>query len=292
MTAVALAAAAGLSYGASDFSGAVASKDNDATAVATGVQIVSLAALGIIVALSTTDASTVDLLWGGLAGLGGGLGLATFYRALALGPMSTAAAITALVSAAVPVLAGLGLGDRPALLTLVGVALAVPAGVLVAAGGTARTTRARWSPRDHAVMGTSKRQTQALSVIAGFGFGLFFIALSRTSEEAGLMPLVSARALSVGALLLFMVVTGARRSLVRRSWTGVIIAGCLDCAANVMYLQAVRSGDFTWVAALSSLYPVSTVLLARLLLDERLARLQIVGLAMAAGAMVLVAVGA
>lgn len=292
MTAVVLAAAAGMSYGASDFSGAVASKDNDSSAVAALVQVVSLFALSGIVAFSTTNAGTGDLVWGAIAGIGGGLGLATFYRALALGPMSTAAALTALVSAAVPVLAGLALGDRPAALTLIGIGLAVPAGVLVAAGGTATTTRARWSPRDHALMGVHKRQTQTLSVVAGFGFGVFFIALSRTSDEAGLMPLVSARAMSVAALVLFMLLTGAKPRVGRRSWAGVVVAGFLDCAANVMYLQAVRGGDFTWVAALSSLYPVSTVLLARLLLNERLHRLQVVGLAMAAGAMTLVALGA
>jgi drug/metabolite transporter (DMT)-like permease len=290
--AVAMAAASGLSYGASDFSGAIASKDNDATVVAATVQAISLVVLGAIVLMSTTDATTADIAWGALAGLGGGLGLATFYRALARGPMSTAASLTALVSAAIPVATGLVLGDKPGALTLIGIGIAVPAGVLVAAGGLESRAHGLLSPRDRAVAASERRRTQQLSVVAGIGFSLFFIALSRTSEDAGLLPLVSARGTSVAALGVLIVMTGGSRSITRAAMWPMIAAGLLDCAANVLYLSALRDGTFTWVAALSSLYPVSTVLLARVLLDERLSRWQIVGLFMAASAMVLVAVGA
>ena len=292
MTAVLLAALSGLSYGASDFSGALASKEDDATVVTVAVQSVSLAALALIVAVAGADATTTDLAWGALGGLGGGAGLALFYRALAIGPMSTAASLTALISAAVPVVAGLALGDRPSAITLLGVSLAVPAAVLVAAGGGSLHGAPIAAPRERVAARRVGRRTPVLSVLAGFGFGLFFIALSRASEDAGLFPLVSARAASVMALSAFLL---GRRSFVRvsrGSWTVVGIAGILDCAANSFYVIALRYGTFTWVAAISSLYPVSTVLLARVFLDERLTRVQVGGLALAGGALVLVAVGA
>ncbi|MEL7158064.1 MAG: EamA family transporter, partial [Actinomycetota bacterium] len=119
MIAVALAAVSALSYGASDFTGAVASKKNDATVVTVAVQAVSLVALGaIILAFPSGRLIGVDLAWGALGGLGTAIGLVMFYKALALGPMSVAAALTALWSSAIPVVTGLALGDRPGAVTL------------------------------------------------------------------------------------------------------------------------------------------------------------------------------
>ena len=293
MTAVILAALSGLSYGASDFSGAMASKDNDATVVTVAVQMVSLAVLAVFLVFSTAQPTTADLAWGALAGVGGGIGLSTFYRALAIGPMSTAAALTALISAAVPVLTGLLLGDRPPAITLLGVALAVPAGVLVSVGSTGVHGVLRAGPpRERVVAGRRTRQTRGLSVVAGLGFSLFYIALSRTSEDAGAVaPVGCPRGLGPrprpGDRGPPLVPADRPRGL----RCGDHRRGVLDFAANGLYLEALRHGTFTWVAAISSLYPVSTVMLARVVLGERLGRVQVAGLGMAGAAMVLVAVG-
>ncbi len=295
MTAVVLAALAGLSYGASDFSGALASKENDSTLITVAMQVVSLMALLIILGTFSTGTFVVgDLAWGALGGLGAGFGLTTFYRALALGPMSTAAAITALCSAAIPVIAGLALGEVPGNLTLLGIALAIPGAVLVSVGGIAlHAASPDLPPREYAAVRSAGggNQTKVLAVAAGFGFGLFFIALAQTSVDGGLYPLLGARLASIAALGTVVTVSGSWAKIAGGQWWIVIVAGLLDCAANSFYLFALDTGSFTWVAAISSLYPVSTVLLARVVLNERITKVQVLGLAMAAAALALVAIG-
>ncbi|MEE9416304.1 MAG: EamA family transporter [Acidimicrobiales bacterium] len=293
MLAVVLAALSGLSYGAADFSGAFASKDNDATVVTVWMQVVSLLALLLALLVMRPSTSSSDLAWGALGGLGAALGLTTFYKALALGPMSVAASITALVSAAIPVLTGFALGDRPSAITIAGIALAIPAAVLVSVGGIgAKGTSILLPPREQFVARSSANQTRVLAIIAGLGFGLFFIALSRTSGDTGLFPLLGARIASIAALSVVLTASRSWSGVNRKAWPVVVVAGLLDFGANSFYLLALDSGSFTWVAAISSLYPVSTVLLARIVLNERIAALQIVGLALAGGALALVAVGA
>ncbi len=294
MLAVLFASLSALSYGASDFSGALASNDNDSSLVTVAMQIVSLVTLLAVIAFYVPEVRTTeDLLWGALGGLGAAYGLTTFYKALALGPIATAASITALTSAAVPVLAGLALGDRPSAITMVGIALAVPAAVLVSAGGTgSHASPLRTTPRERVAALGGGNRTRILAASAGLGFGLFFVALSRTNVESGLYPLIGARLASIAALTLVLTTQKLWAPITRRWWPIVLLAGILDCAANSFYLLALPHGSFTWIAAISSLYPVATVLLARFVLKERLARLQIVGLAMAAAAMVLVTAGA
>ncbi len=293
MLAVVLAALSGLSYGAADFSGAVATKKTNATVVTVGVQVVSLLALFAILAVFPEDTRLVgDLAWAGLGGIGIAIGLTTFYQALAIGPMSTAAALTALVGALVPLTAGLALGERPGPITLGGILLSIPAVMLVSAGAADVGAGGRRAvPRERALLVADAARTRRLSVVAGLGFGAFFVALSRTSDDGGLFPLLGARGASIAVLCLVLTTTRSWEPLDRTAWTPVVIAGGLDCAANALYLTAVKYGQLSWVAALSSLYPVSTVLLAWLILKERITRVQILGLMLAAGALSLVAYG-
>ena len=294
MIAVAFAALSGLSYGAADFAGAIASQRNKETLVTAVVQLVSLLALLVaIVVWVDGSPSQSDYLWGALGGLGTALGLVTFYKALAQGPMATAASLTALWGAGIPVVTGLVLGDIPGWIQLIGIAIAVPAAVLVSVGGMSLDVLAtNTTPRERVAGLSSSVNTKALAIVAGIGFGLFFVALGRTSEDAGLYPLVGARVASIAAMII--VISGQRdwEKLSRKALPILVLTGLLDFAANAFYLTALKYGSFTWVAAISSLYPVSTVLLARLVLHERLARLQIVGLVMAGTALTLVAIGA
>lgn len=293
MIAVVLAALASVAYGSSDYTGALASKRMNAALVTVAVQSVSLVALIVVLVAAPEDhRSATDLAWAALAGLGGGVGLALFYDALARGPMSVAASMSGLTAASVPVLAGLALGDRPSALALAGIALSIPAVVMVSTPpASAQSALATLGPREQVAAAAHAARTRQLAVGAGLGFGLFFVALSRLSDEAGLFPLLGARTASI--VLIAALVTHRRVWEVppRSSWPLLVVTGGLDCAANVLYLKALDEGLFTWVAAVTSLYPVTTALLARWLLREHLGRNQIAGLVLAGGALVLVAIG-
>lgn len=293
MLGILFAALSALSYGSSDFTGAVASKETDSTLVTVAMQVVSLFCLiGVLLVFPEDHKSVADLAWAALGGVGAAFGLATFYKALAIGPMSTAASLTALTGATVPIIAGLALGATPSPLALVGIALSVPAVVLVSVGdvglraaGPVLRPRSQYRQRMHT--GT----TRSLAVAAGLGFGLFFVALSRVSPEAGLFPLLGARVASILALSTVLTLGGSWAPIGRRWWALIIVAGALDLAANGFYLQALDYQSLPNVAAIVSLYPVATVLLARGLLGERLARSQVIGLFLSGVALVLVARG-
>ncbi len=293
MTAVLLAALSGLAYGAADFSGGLASKRDDSLLVTVVVQLISLMALTLVLMVWPASHHTAgDLAWGALGGTGAGLGLAAFYRALARGPMSSVAAITAVVGAAMPVIAGIALGERPGTIALTGIVLALPAVLLISWTGTGtRMLRHIMSEGERRQYDRRTNVTRAMAAAAGLGFAVFFIALSRTSSEAGLFPLVGARIASVAALTALL---GIRRGLAvpdRSAWPHLVGAGVLDCVANAFYLLAVHRGSLAWVAAIGSLYPASTLILARVVLKERVWPPQIAGLALAGGALVLVGVG-
>ena len=202
MFAVALAVLSSVSYGASDFAGAMAAKSASSIAVTTLVQAVSLATLAVVLLLDPPAAmGAVDFGWGALGGVGVAVALTCFYRALAIGPMSVAAATTAMVGALVPLCAGVLLGERPSHITWLGIAASIPAAVLVSAGGPGVARVRLATPRETIYMRGQRAPTIRLSVIAGFGFGLFFVALSRTDADSGLFPLVGARLASIAVLV-------------------------------------------------------------------------------------------
>ena len=294
MLAVVLATVAALAFGASDFYGALASKNTDATLVTALVHAISFVALvGVIVVYQDGELLMEDLVWGSLGGLAAAAGVVAFYQALAIGPMSTAAAVTGVLSASVPVVAGFLLGDRPAPITVGGILLAVPAAVLVALGAEQiRRAAIAISPREQALERRSRGRTTTLASVGGLGFGLFFVALSRTSEDGGLYPLIGARGASVLVLVVILTLGGRWRRVPRTEWSSVGSAGVLDCIANSAFLLALGRGAFVWVAAISSMYPVGTVMLARIKLNERLTRVQLVGVALAAVSLVLISAGA
>ncbi len=295
MFAVLLAVLSGVSYGASDFTGALATKRNDAALVTLVVQVISFAAIGIllVIGFGGGEPTLPDMLWGALGGLGATVGLTTFYRALAEGPMTTAAAVTGLVGSLVPVTAGLLMGEIPNRPTLFGIALAIPAAIIVSVGSIETAALSRTlSPRARSILRTQVGETRRLSVVAGLGFGLFFVALAQTSENSGLFPLIGARVASIGLLGVLLTARKAWSHLDSADYPSIGVAGVLDCAANSLYLLALADGSITWVAAVVSLYPVATVLLARLFLNEQLSRVQLFGLAMASSALVFVSLGA
>jgi drug/metabolite transporter (DMT)-like permease len=232
----------------------------------------------LIVALIIGGApSAADLGYGALGGLAGAAGVAMLYRGLASGTMSLVAPVTGVVAVVVPVAVGVGEGERPALLQYLGIALAITAVALLSASGT-KALRI-------------SRATLLLAIGAGIGFGLFYVALAKTSMDANLWPLVTARAASV--LILVAISAGARRvpTFGRTNPLVIVGSGVCDVTANALYLLSVHGGLLAIVAVLVSLYPVSTVLCSMLFLGERLRTPQVAGVGIAVAAVVLITAG-
>lgn len=282
-----LALLSAATYGAADFLGAVAAARSTTIASVISSQAAGLFLLAILLPLLPhAIVSPADIAWGGVAGLTGGAGVALLYRALAIGPMSVVAPLTALCAAAIPVAVGLAFGERLSTLTAAGIVLAAVAIILV---GQPRPTG------DSPPTSTSRHVSGkgvGVALAAGIAVGLFFVSLERTSAASGLWPLVPARIVAVG---LFTVVALATRGpvLVPRSVMRVAVGGgTLDVLANALYLAAVQQGPLSVVATLASLYPASTVVLARVVLGERLSRLQALGIGAALTATLLIVRGA
>jgi drug/metabolite transporter (DMT)-like permease len=271
-----LALTSALTFGTGDFLGGLAARRIAATTVVLwshGVGLVLMLALAPIVG-GTVRGS--DLVAGMLAGAAGAAGVGLLYRGLAIGTMSVVAPITALLAAAVPVVAGLAEGDVLTLQIVAGIAAAALAIVLISLEGTTRP-----SLRD--------LPATLLALGAGLGFGFFFVGLAASGDDSGLWPLVAARTTSVTIFFLLTVFGFASRALPRgRIRLLTIGAGALDVAANVLFLLATREGQLSVVSVLSALYPASTVALAWLVLHERLRLVQQAGLALAVPATILI----
>ena len=277
--AVLLALATSVVYGAADFLGGLAARRAHALVVVAVSQLAGLALVLALAAPAGGSAGPADLAWGACAGAAGALALTLFYRALAEGAMSVVAPITAVCAAAVPVVAGFALGDVVSAPALAGVILAPPAVGLVASEGGLRGLRGL----------RMERRSLLGALVAGSGFGVVFLLLHQTSPGSGLWPLVAARIMSAVVLGTVLV---TRRIPVRVPATTlplVVAAGVFDMGANVLFLLAVRMGQLSVVGVLSSLYPVSTVILATVLLRERMSRVQLAGVGGCAVAVALIA---
>lgn len=278
--AVVLALASALVYGTSDFLGGLASRRASVFGVVLVSQLVGLAALLVLLPWLGGSARPADLAWGAAAGLAGASALAVFFAALARGTMSVVAPVTAVTAAALPVAVGLLGGERVGPWAAAGIGLALVAVVLVSAEHGLGELR---SARSAGVLP---------ALVAGTAFGIFFVLLDRTAADAGLTPLVPARIASV--LLVLAVAVLGRRSL--RTGGGafplVAASGVGDMAANALFLLATQAGgQLAVVGVLVSLYPVSTVVLAQLVLRERLVPAQLGGLLVAVAAVVLITGG-
>ena len=273
-------------YGAADFFGGLSAKRSPLAAVVVLSQLTGLAVVVVLVPIGGGEPTAHNLLLGAAAGAFGGIGLVCLYRGLAVGRMSVVAPITAVGAAVVPVgWALVARGERPSTPALVGVAMAVVAVAFISRSA------------DEAVDGDHRPLASAatmltLATIAGLGFGAVFVLLAETSADAGFWPLVGARASSISMLALGAVAT--KRTLrPGRGGAGWLIAwaGALDMTANALFLLAARRGLLALVAVLSSLYPAATVVLARVVLHERLGRIQLAGLGLAGAGIMLIAAG-
>jgi drug/metabolite transporter (DMT)-like permease len=274
--AIALALLSALAYGISDFMGGIFAKRSSPWQVAivgqTSSGVISFLA-AVIVSGSPTG---TDLMFGILAGLGGGFGVAFLYRGLATARMGVVAPISAIGTALIPVVVGLVTGDRPSTMALLGVVCAFPAIALIS-----RVVDDNPAHRGGVVDG----------VLAGVGFGLLFTFLGQVGDDAGLYPLALSQVTSVLGVVLTATVLGhAWVPRGRRVW-GALVMGPLGATAQGAFLYATHHGLLSIVSVISSLYPASTVLLASILLREKIHGWQGVGLVFAAAAVALVAAG-
>jgi len=270
-------------YGSADFLGGLATRRSSVMPVMIFSQLAGLIMLLLVLPfLPPATATHADFAWGALAGGALGVGLMLLYQGLATGKMSVVAPVTAVLAVVVSAVAGIVLGDRLSMGAFLGVVLAIGAITLISQDGAQKATRER---------GLGIAQGLAAALSAGVLIGVFFAALKQSSPTSGLLPLVSAR---LAALVVLGFVACWRRSPLRVGHDAVwliIVGGALDILANVLYLFATRLGMLTIAATLTSLYPASTILLARLVLGERLRRIQITGLACAGVGVALIGAG-
>lgn len=292
---IALALGAALVFGGADFLGGLAARRRAALAVAFATQAAGLALLLVAIPLLPTAVFTrTDLALGAFGGLFGATGVVLLFRCLARGPMSVVAPLTALAAAGLPVVAGLLQGERPGVSALAGIGIALVAVALITREGD-DTPVPVLADDGHPIEPSPVRAGLPVIVsalVAGAMFGLFFVCLHGTGDDAGLHPLLAARMASVPLLGLLVATRGdgLRSALTGRGLTIVIVSGVLDMTANILFLVALRHGMLAVVSAITGLYPAGTVLLAQTVLSERLRRPQVVGLGVAAVAAVLVAV--
>ncbi len=277
-----LALGSAVLYGSADFFGGLTARRANTIATVVWSQFAGLVLLLLTIPfLPATIVSSRDWIWGFVAGLTGGIGVAFLYRALAVGTMAVVAPTTAVIAAMIPVAFGFATGERLRPLTLAGVALALVAIFLV-------SRPPRLEPSDREKASGRFPPGFGLALTSGILVGIFFLSLARTSMAAGMWPLVAARISSIGLFVIIALVAKRTLRMDRTAAATATTGGALDMAANAVYMTAARIGPLSIVVTLASLYPASTVILARILLKEHLSRTQIAGIACALVAVVLI----
>ncbi len=287
MLAVFVGVTAALIFGSADFAGGMAAKRISAVRVTAIGGLSGLVLLLLALPLFPSVWSTKAVLLGGITGITGALAVVLLYACLAIGPMSILSPLTAVISAVVPVLAGVIRGERLTTLGYLAIPVALVAVVLVG-----------FVPERGAVRPSLK--ALAMAVGSGALIGVFLILIDLTPDDSGLVPLVVSRA--VNATVMFSAIAVGALWVRRRGTVpaGVarwkpglvlaIIAGVIDATANALLLFGLRLGDLTVQFVLTALYPAGTILLAAIVLRERIAPVQVVGLVLALTAAALLAV--
>ena len=285
MTALLLALLSALGYGTSDFVGGVVSRRTSAWAVAFVVQGTSAMAFLVCAPWVPATPTSADLAWGVVAGVGSGVGISFLFRGFAAGRMSVVAPLSAVGAAVLPAVAGFALGERLGTLVLLGLVVAVPGIWLVSSGEDAPGER-------HGSSTPSVVDRGVLDgCLAGVGFAVTFVALDQVEAGAGLWPLFAMQAASSASVPVLALLLGARVFPLPRAAWRAWYGGPIGAVAGLSFYLATSEGQLTVAAVLASLYPAVTILLAVLLLRERIGRGQLVGLLLCAACVGLVVAG-
>jgi uncharacterized membrane protein len=295
MLTIALGFATSLVYGFADFFGAIASrriKPVTVTFVSGAIGLAFLLALSIFIG---ADFSPGALFWGTAAGITSAIAMSALYASLAIGPISIVSPLSAVISAIVPSAVGFAQGDR-----FSGLGFAALGAILVA------VFLVGFVPSQDVRLPSLKGLV--LAVIAGGGIGVVLICLDQAPSDSGLAPVILLRATAaaiLGAVTLFTFgaairkrlrttqteeITTASSKVPAKFWYSVAVTGLFDSSANVFFILASRIGSLTVVSVLTALYPLGTIILARIFLKEKLARTQSIGVLLALAGSALLAV--
>ncbi len=274
----------GLCWGVADFFGGLQSRRLAALRVAVWSQLMGGLAIALVLLASGSPPSPPEgIVWGVAAGVFGGIGLLLFYRGLAAGVMSIVAPIAA-CGAIIPIAVSYVVGQAPSGVALAGIVVALVGIVLVSVPSSGSTSHPSGEPR----------LVVTLALGAAVAFGCFFVALERGAAASGGQSLWVIGAARVGSLAALLSAAVVGREAVR--WPGrrivpVALVGVLDTTANALFALASLGGALGVVSVLGSLYPVATVVLARVVLAEHLARPQVAGVALALAGVALMSAG-
>jgi uncharacterized membrane protein len=270
-----LGLASAVLYGSSDFAGGLLSRRLGLMRVSVIDSAAAVVVAWIALIVSGAPEPTVRAIaWGLVSGLGSGIGTLALYRGLARGQMSVVEPVSAVAAAAVPVAVGIAIGERPSALAVIGVLVALPAILLVAASGTVRG-----------------KLGEGLSdgLVAGLAFGLLFVGLAQAGRNAGLWPVVAEQTSALLPILIIAVRSREPLGLPVRDAIWPALSGAGAMAASALYFYATHFAMLATAAVLVSLYPGVTVLLARLVLNERFSVTQRVGLVLCTLAVIAIA---
>ena len=266
-------------YGVSDFLGGIASRRVAALRVVLLSYPVALVLLCALAFATGGQVSGPAVLWGALCGVSQAFGMWWFYAALGAGPISVVSPLTAILVAGVPVCVGVALGERPGIVAIIGIVLALVAVVLVSREASDEDVKPHRFTRAVAWM----------TVGAGLAFGLNFVLIDQAPEEARLWPLVFARLAATALVVVIAMATSNLRLPTGRPMRLAVSAGVLDTVANVAMLLALQASLLSLAGVLISLYPAATVLLAIVVLKERVTGLQVLGMMLALVAVAMIA---
>lgn len=265
-----LASLSALLYGCADFAGGLASSRSPVLPVVVVSQAAGLLlALVAIAIIGTPFPEGRDLAWGLAAGISGAMGVVTLYHGLASSIVAVVSPVSALVGAFAPAAFGLAIGERLSTSALVGAALCLPSILLLSMGGEAGGKRG------------SVRSALLKGLVAGLGFGGFFISSSRTSPASGMWPLAAARCASIAVLLALMAATHRKIRVEPSARPATIGSGLADMGANIFFLLASRAGTLALASVVSSLYPLPTVALGAVAFKEKIPPARMAGIALA-----------
>jgi drug/metabolite transporter (DMT)-like permease len=273
---VVLGLLAALAYGISDFLGGIASRRARAITVLVYSYPIGAALMAGLLLVFPGRLSAPTVLWSLGGGACGFVGVLLMYSAMAIAPLNVVSPVTATCTAAVPVLWGVLSGERPALLGWLGIAVG-----FASIGLVSRTPR---GPGDGPGAGG---RAIVLALVAGLGFGAYFICLAHSGHDSGMWPVVIARLFASVLCVLAARRARALTPLPRGAVRLTVFAGLLDASANGLFLLASRDGYLSLAGILTALYPAGTVALAVVILKERTGRVQRVGFGLAAASVLL-----
>ena len=265
-------------YGFADFFGAIASRKLSSVLVTAVAGIVGFFFLLTMIPFFGATFSQAAVVAGIAAGVASAIGITALYASLAIGPISIISPFGAVLGALVPMTFGFFIGDRFGPLGWLALAVILIAVVLVG-----------FVPGEDVRLPSAKGL--ALAFVAGAGIGTILIVLKFSPSDSGLASVLVMRLVSAGLLNLMLLATWLRlrkrngsspKSIIAgKFWWAVIAAGIFDSSANIFFTLALRSGSLSVVSVLTALYPLGTIILARLILKERIARIQMFGVLLA-----------